>query len=97
MEGTAENLTAYNEVCHWLKENSEKENKVNIPMKLHLFVHGDLDILLAMLRATGPYYHHRYLLGADRTSKIWTRDAPLFVDLTYRKYKVIFPANADWS
>ena len=70
MQGTAENWTAYNEVCLWLEDNAKRENKYNIRTKLRLFVHGDLDVLLAMLRANGPYYSNRYLLGADRTSKI---------------------------
>jgi hypothetical protein len=59
------------------------EDQSDIRTKICLFVHGDIHVLIAMLRAAGPHYNHRYLLGADRTSDVNS--------LAYRRYTVIYP------
>jgi hypothetical protein len=111
IQGSVENWTAYKEVSLWLREMSEreevcifqrrrlrigdKENPCDIRTKRHIFVNGDLDILLEMLRAAGPHYSRRYLLGADWTSKRRFVDTPIanrdYDEFTFRRYRVIFP------
>jgi hypothetical protein len=86
VEGHEENWTAYTTVCLTMEKNAD-----NLRGKIPIFVRGDCDILIAMVRAAfgrlvlgGAVCKSRYLLRAD------TMDDPRILH-GYRRPKIIFP------